>query len=128
MGLTCFCAVLQKAEEKKIRQISCKITFHEARGGNRPGKVGDKRGHWSPNPEWDMVLDLKAQIELIKENARLRSWELDGAKKTLGRNVAKLVEDEKKKGSSSVENSPAAAGSPTSVSANSKELPPAIAI
>ena len=109
----------RKKEEKIIRQLRCRITFHEARGGNRPGKVGDKRGHWSPNAEWDAVVELKAQITMIQTNAQKRTWGADGFKKDLGRNIAKLVREEE------------AAKSPVSspVSAPvTAEFPPALAI
>ena len=116
-------ATPQKREEKMIRQMRAKITFHEARGGNRPGKVGDKRGHWSPNAEWDAVQDLKAQIKLIEENATLRHFE-EGGVKDLGRNVAKIIKDQKKE-AESAPNSPQA--SPSSVVVQG-EFPPALAI
>jgi len=108
-----------KKEEKIIRQLRCKITFHEARGGNRQGQVGDKRGHWSPNPEWDAVQELKAQIKMLQENAQKRAWGQDGAKKDLGRNIAKLVRAEE------AAKSPAA--SPASAPVDG-DFPPALAI
>ena len=36
------------------------------RGGNRPGKVGDKRGHWSPNAEWDVVHERKPRSSSLR--------------------------------------------------------------
>lgn len=74
----------QKKEDKKIRKIRAKITYHEARGGNRPGKVGDKRGQWSENLEYDMVCALKAEIESIQDNAVQRVWGNEGAVKDMG--------------------------------------------
>jgi len=116
----------QKKEEKLIRQLKAQITFHEARGGNRPGKVGDKRGHWSPNPEWDEVQNLKAQIALIEVNAKNRAWQEGEFKKDLGRNVAKIIKDEAAK-AKEAEKAPAPMGSPTSVT-ETGAFPPAIAI
>ena len=110
---------LQKKEEKIIRQLRCRITFHDARGGNRQGQVGDKRGCWSPNKEWDAVQELKAEISLILTNAQKRSWGQAGARKDLGRNIAKLVRDE--------EAAKSPASSPLSVSLNG-DFPPALAI
>jgi len=116
----------QKKEEKLIRQLKAQITFHEARGGNRPGKVGDKRGHWSPNPEWDEVQNLKAQITLIEVNAKNRAWQEGEFKKDLGRNVAKIVKEEAAK-VKEAEKAPAPMSSPTSVT-ETGAFPPAIAI
>mmetsp|Transcript_19690 Transcript_19690/g.35608 ORF Transcript_19690/g.35608 Transcript_19690/m.35608 type:complete len:86 (-) Transcript_19690:471-728(-) len=73
-------ATLTKKEEKKIRKMKAKITYHEARGGHRPGQVGDIRPtkenglKWSPNPEWDTVQDLKQQIIDIEKAAQARTW------------------------------------------------------
>jgi hypothetical protein len=117
---------MQKKEEKLIRQIKAQITFHEARGGNRPGKVGDKRGQWSPNKEWDEVQNLKAQIALIEANAKNRAWQEGDYKKDLGRNVAKIVKEEAAK-IKAAQVAPAPMGSPTSVFVAS-EFPPALAI
>ena len=67
--------VLTKKEEKQIIKIKSKIIYHEARGGHRPGKIGDKPGEWSENKEYDMVCELKKQIADIEEKAKQRSWE-----------------------------------------------------
>ena len=44
-------------------QMKAKITYHEARGGHRQGKVGDvppsRGGKWSENPEVDPVSEPK---------------------------------------------------------------------
>jgi hypothetical protein len=109
-----------------IRQIKCQITFHEARGGNRPGKVGDKRGQWSPNAEWDAVQELKAQIALIEVNARNRAWQEGDFKEHLGRNVAKIIKDEMKV-AKEAEEAATMAASPTSVAALGQH-PPALAL
>ena len=37
------------------------------------------------------VQELKAQIKMLQDNAQKRAWGQDGAKKDLGRNIAKLV-------------------------------------
>jgi hypothetical protein len=109
---------LTKKEEKKIRKMRAKITYHEARGGNRQGKIGDKRGEWSENPEWDEVQFLKKQIDEIMENMQQRAWGKGEAKKCLGGGMIhstlhsskKTTEDkiaaEQAKGKASVESSP----------------------
>jgi hypothetical protein len=115
---------LQKKEEKLVRQLRCKITFHEARGGNRPGKVGDKRGHWSPNPEWDKVNEIKAQIKEIEVNAQKRAWGEEGALKDLGREqVTKKIVEGKMKAAKEAEEAAKVAGSPTSQPAKGSFVP-----
>mmetsp|Transcript_22296 Transcript_22296/g.29161 ORF Transcript_22296/g.29161 Transcript_22296/m.29161 type:complete len:129 (-) Transcript_22296:372-758(-) len=116
---------LSKKEEKKVRKMRALITFHEARGGNRPGKVGDKRGEWSENLDYDQVCLLKEQIEEIHVNAQKRSWGHDGAKKDMGTRAIKNVFTEKKK-RESAPNTPQ--GSPTSVLMDDVPHLPALAI
>jgi hypothetical protein len=103
---------IQKKEERKIRKMRALITFHEARGGNRPGKVGDKRGEWSENLDYDQVCLLKEQIEEIHVNAQKRSWGHEDAKKDLGNRAIRSAIVEKKKAEEK------AIGSPTSVLGN----------
>jgi len=122
---------LTKKEEKKIRKMQAMITFHEARGGNRPGKVGDKRGHWSENLDWDQVQLLKLQIEEIHENSRKRSWGNTEAIKCMGSRKIRDAFDEKRKADEKAakEGPVNVEGSPVSVLAEDYEnLPPALAI
>jgi hypothetical protein len=106
------------------------ITFHEARGGDRPGKVGDKRNHWSPNIEYDQVCLLKTQIEDIMLNSQKRSWGHEDAVKDMGKGIVKSVFREREKAARKAALvAVAPGGSPTSVStAGFDELPPALAI
>eukprot|EP00620_Florenciella_sp_RCC1587_P012566 CAMPEP_0182559636 /NCGR_PEP_ID=MMETSP1324-20130603/2686_1 /TAXON_ID=236786 /ORGANISM="Florenciella sp., Strain RCC1587" /LENGTH=85 /DNA_ID=CAMNT_0024771917 /DNA_START=116 /DNA_END=373 /DNA_ORIENTATION=+ len=73
-------ATLSKKEDKKIRKMKAKITYHEARGGHRPGQIGDVRPtkenglKWSPNAEWDTVQELKQNIIDIEKAAQARTW------------------------------------------------------
>ena len=64
-----------KKEAKQISKLKTLITYHEARGGNRPGKPGDKPGEWSKNEAYDKVCECKKKIEEINENAQKRSWD-----------------------------------------------------
>ena len=105
---------LTKKEVKKIRKMRALITFHEARGGNRPGKVGDKRGCWSENPDYDQVCLLKEQIEEIHVNAQKRSWGHEGAKKEMGTRYIRDAGIEKKKAEEKAAQE-IPAGSPVSV-------------
>jgi len=123
---------ISKREEKKIRKMLAMITFHEARGGNRPGKVGDKRGHWSENLDWDQVQLLKLQIEEIHENSRKRSWGHPEAVKDMGtRKIRDAFEEKRKADEKKIKDASIGdvEGSPTSVlSKTFQELPPALAI
>mmetsp|Transcript_31552 Transcript_31552/g.63001 ORF Transcript_31552/g.63001 Transcript_31552/m.63001 type:complete len:137 (-) Transcript_31552:327-737(-) len=123
--------LLNKKETKKIAKIRALITFHEARGGDRPGKVGDKRNHWSPNIEYDQVSLLKVQIEEIMLNSQKRSWGHEDAVKDMGKGVVKSVFKEREKQARKAALAEVAPiSSPTSVAAPASldDLPPALAI
>ena len=117
--ISCLCffsTLTQKKEDKKIRKLRAKITYHEARGGNRPGKVGDKRGQWSENLEYDIVCMLKAEIEAMQDNAVQRAWGNENAVKDMGtRRIPTMSDVMKKKEAEKAKAAAVAAESPASV-------------
>lgn len=96
--------------------------------------MGDKKGQWSENLDWDEVQCLKVQIEEITDNMNKRAWGHADAKKCMGGGVVRSIFKDKakdargdgKKGEKSAPSTPL--GSPTSVIAGGFELPPVLAI
>ena len=90
-------SVLSRKEEKKIRKLQAKITYHEAHGGHRRGQVGDKNGVWSENLHYDMVVLLRDEVKAIQDNAAQRAWGDASAVKDMGgRHMPTMAQLQKK--------------------------------
>ncbi len=87
--------------------------------------MGDKKGDWSENLEWDEVQLLKLQIDEINENMAKRAWGHSDAKKEMGGGFIRTVFKTKEK-AVGVPCSPQS--SPTSVAVEHMFDPPALAI